>query len=326
MGCFDVYCFVCGCSCYPINNNYIKEMMQFYKEYMLKPTSIKSKYYRNIFKVISEYPNFFIDLKKLFVKTKWLDKCSFLTVDDKLIKNVKEISCNGEFEDSKGNMYIQYSNYYDEEFVSRHNCGLFIHNACIQFVKKNYNLDLRFSDVPVFTEINLFNKINKFIDYGLIEKYKEQHFNYIMCILDSNQYMCENPLTNTKNATRIKKIISQLKLNTDLKRAGPSVSATLYPTNTIKFGLNNKIWIKKNGKWMEIKEPIKTIEIEVKKNQLKLYKFLNSIMFLTEPSTIPIFIQRIKAIEQKYRLRLLGINSEILKVEEQVTRLFGSYK
>ncbi len=40
--------------------------------------------------------------------------------------------------------------------------------------------------------------------------------------MDSNQYMCENPLTNIKNASRIKKkIISQLKLNTDSKRVGP---------------------------------------------------------------------------------------------------------
>lgn len=316
MGCFDVYCFVCGCSCYPINKDYIKEMMQFYKEYLQKPTSIKSKYYRNMYKAISEYPNFFIDLEKLFVKTKWLDKCSFLTSDNKLIKNVKEISCNGEFKDSKGNMYDQYSNYNNYDFVNRCNGGLFIHNDCIQFVKKNYSIDIRFSDVPVFTEKNLFKKINKLIDYGLIEKYREQYFNYIDCTLDSNQYMCENPLTNTKNATRIKKIISQLKLNTDLKRAGPPVSATLYPQNTIKFGLNNKIWIKKNGKWMEIKEPIETIEIEVNKNQTKLNKFLDVIVYLYEPSTIPIFIQSVKAIgKNKYKVKIVGTESLIEKVK-----------
>ncbi len=318
MGCFDVYCFVCGCSCYPINKDYIKEMMQFYKEYLEKPTTIKSKYYRNMYKAISEYPNFFIDLEKLLKTTKWLSKCSFLTSDDKLIKNVQEISCNGDFKDSKNNIYYQYSNsnYNDHDFITRSSLGVFIHNDCKEFIKKNYKIDIRFSDIPVFTEKKVYNKINKLIDYGPIEKYWEQYFNYIECTLDSNQYMCENPLTNTKNATRIKKIISQLKLNTNLKRTGPSVSATLYPTNTIKFGLNKKIWIKKNGKWMEIKEQIETVEIEVNQNQSKLIKSLNNIMYWSEPSTKPIFIQSVQPNgKNKYKVKIIGTESLIQKVK-----------
>ena len=101
-----------------------------------------------------------------------------------------------------------------------------------------------------------------------------------------------------------------------MKRTGPSVSATLYPTNTIKFGLNNKIWIKKNGKWMEIKEPIESIEIESNNNQTKLNKFLDVIVYIYEPSIEPIFIQSVKTIgKNKYKVKIVGTESLIEKVK-----------
>ncbi len=317
MGCWDVYCFVCGCSCYSMRKQYFDDILEFYKEYQQNPT--KPNYYRNIFEAIKKYPNFFVDYKKLIKTTRWMEKCCFLTTDDKLIKNVEEVSCNIDFQDSKGNMYYQYHYYFDNYFATKSNNGVFIHNNCLAFIEKIYNKYIRFSDLPIFIEKKGFysiNKINKLINYGSIEKYWEQEFNYIDCTLDSNQYMCENPLTNVKNANRIKKIISQLKLNTDLKRAGPPVSATLYPTNTIKFGLNKKIWIKKNGKWMEIKDPIQTIEIEVNQNQSKLIKSLNNIMYWSEPSTRPIFIQSVRPNgKNKYKVKIVGTKSLIQKVK-----------
>ena len=96
-------------------------------------------------------------------------------------------------------------------------------------------------------------KINSKIDYKPIDKYWDQDFNFFLILLDSNEYMCESPFTNNKNALRIKKILSQMKINTDLNRKGPSVSATFYPDKTIKYGLDNKLWIKSNVN-VEIKE------------------------------------------------------------------------
>ncbi len=153
MGCYDVYCFVCGCSCYSMNNEFIKDLLENYKEYLKKPNSAEFKYYKDLFKSISKYPNFFEEIKKLYLKTKWLSKCSFLTVDDKLIKNVKEIMCNGQFKASTGdNLYHQYSFNNDTDFAVRNNLGVFIHNNCLQFIKKNYGIDIRFSDLPVYIE------------------------------------------------------------------------------------------------------------------------------------------------------------------------------
>ena len=57
-----------------------------------------------------------------------------------------------------------------------------------------------------------------------------------------------------------------MKINTDLNRKGPSVSATFYPDKTIKYGLDNKLWIKSNGKWNLIKEPNEKISIFIASN------------------------------------------------------------
>jgi len=315
MGCWDVFCVACGCSCYSMRKDYFDDILELYKEYEKNPS--KSGYYKNIFDAIKKYPNFFVDYKKLLKTTNWINNCCFLTADDKVIKNVKEVSCNIDFKDPKGNIYHQYNYYYDTYFATKTNNGVFIHNDCLKFIKKNYKIDIKFSDLPLFIEKKVYNKINKLIDYGPIEKYWEQDFNYIKCTLNKNQYMCENPLTNLKNATRIKKIISHLKLNTDPKRAGPSVSATFYPTNTIKFGLNKKIWIKKNGKWMEIKEPIETIEINTNNNKSKLNDYLNNIMYITEPTTKPIFIQSLQSnVKNNYKIKIIGTKTFIEKLKK----------
>ena len=53
-----------------------------------------------------------------------------------------------------------------------------------------------------------------------------QFFDYAQIIKDKNFWMIESPLVNTKNASRIKKNIKQLKIKSG--RSGPSISASFY--------------------------------------------------------------------------------------------------
>jgi hypothetical protein len=111
------------------------------------------------------------------------------------------------------------------------------------------------------------------IDYGEIKKYWNQYMQYDKMYIDKNIYMLDSPLltTNIENIKRIKKIVNQMKLKKEL-RPSPPVSATFYKNNDIKLGDNNKFWIIKNYKWMEIKEDICKRKFDLKYNDKLTYK------------------------------------------------------
>lgn len=324
MGCWDIFCFACGNTCHTMFKDQVEEIGEIYKEYVesLNESSKKPKlgpYYKKLFGQISSDPKFFLKMKNLYKKTQWLNKCTFLTVDDRTIHGCKEIGCNIEFEDSKGNGYFQDLNtgIYGDDLSIKTSRGIFIHTDCWKYIKSHYKIDLKYSDVPAVYEKNQYKKINSKIDYGLIEKYWTQDFDFIQVVLDSNEYICESPFSNNKNETRIKKILTQFKLNTDPKRTGPSVSATFYPESTIKYGLDKGLWIKSGGKWLKLKEPTVSASILVDFNKLdkKLSNYLKKIVCVGEPSDIPIFIVSMKYDKKKFiRINFIG-------TEEQVNKL-----
>ena len=71
-------------------------------------------------------------MTQLVKDTKWMDKCSMLTLDDKIINNVKEISCNTQFVDKYNNFYEHLSFAYDNSSP----CGVFIHTDCLKYINK----------------------------------------------------------------------------------------------------------------------------------------------------------------------------------------------
>jgi hypothetical protein len=102
-----------------------------------------------------------------------MNKCSILLINDQVVHGVKEKSCNVEF--YKKNFHathIQQAFYNNEDcFLENNgNCGLFIHTDCWKFIKKNYNIELKISDLPKIIKIKDVNK-NFNINYGAIEKY-----------------------------------------------------------------------------------------------------------------------------------------------------------
>ena len=105
--------------------------------------------------------------------------------------------------------------------------------------------------------------------------------------LDGKIDYAESPLTNKINATRIKKVISQLKLKNDI-RPSPSISATFYNLNTIRVGTDGNFWKVNNGKWQKINENVivKKIMFDKKFKDIDYSKLSQ----IGEPSKIPIFI------------------------------------
>ena len=326
MGCWDVICFACGNTCHSVFGNYIEEIATMYKQYVeaLDKSSRPPKlgfYYKKLFEQISSDPKFFSKLKILYKKSQWLNKNTFLTADDRIIHGCREVSCNIDFSDSRGNLYYHdlYSRIFSYIF-DKTNRGIFLHTDCWKYIKSHYKINLKYSDVPAIYEKNQYYKINPKINYGIIEKYWEQDFDFMQVVLDSNEFMCESPLTNKKNQNRIKKILTQLKLNFDPKRTGPAVSATFYPESTIKYGLDGGLWIKSGGKWIKLKEPIESTSIKVNINKMdkKLSNYLGKVVCIGEPSDTPIFISSIKPDKKLLQINLIGSENQINQLSKLV--------
>jgi hypothetical protein len=88
MGCWDVFCILCGNSCHgaynDIKDRFLEEI-EYYKS--KKPLS---KWYKTYYKIIYEKynnnPDLFLEkLNKIKKNTKWLNKCTFLTANNKVL-------------------------------------------------------------------------------------------------------------------------------------------------------------------------------------------------------------------------------------------------
>jgi hypothetical protein len=233
MGCWDIFCFLCG---NPSHKNEIsKEILSEYIEFN---KSKNQKLFLSKFKNITK-------------NTEWLNKCTFLCADNKIIHDCKEVECNFVFEDKKKNHYNHNINNLPFEMD-----GVFLHTDCWKYIKNTYNIELSYSMLPILEKDFTSYKIFKFINYGLIEKYWQQDFNFVGIIVDGNEELCNSPLKSKIVGNNIKKIISKLKIKIK-SRKSPSVSATFYKNNSYKIGNNGNIWYIKNNKWNEIKNTVK---------------------------------------------------------------------
>lgn len=288
MGCYDTFCCICGNSCYQLTNDVIE-----YKFYNKNITSDR--------------------IKKIMKNTKWLNKCTLLLKNNEIVHNCIEISCNRVFKSTKTGKYYESINYYHnidiEQYYTKHvhnyieNIGIFIHTNCWKFIKINYNIKLKYKDLPIKfikKELLLLKEILP-IDYNPINKYWGQDFDYENMCLDNNDWIIENPLSpncDPKNIKRIKKIINQLKLSQQINRIGPSISATFYKTNDIKLGNNNKFWKISNGKWVEITDNVITENILIKiipgkiiPIKMKFLNYIKKIPQIGEVNIEPLFIE-----------------------------------
>lgn len=265
MGCADLFCLLCG-------NTYHGS---------LEPNDFLELV--NKINLNNKDPKLFLDkIKKLKKDTKWLYKCTFLCANNKVVHGCSEIGCNNQFVDANKNLYI-HSTVYDSDNMY----GVFIHTDCWKFVKNEFNIELNYSYLPIIKNKLYYNKIFDFINYGTIQKYWEQYFDFIKIISDSNEELCCSPLKSSLVAKNIKKVLSQLKIKYNPERKGPHTSATFYKNNLFKIGSNGNIWFTKSNKWLEIKDTIKKTINKPNKN----------IVYSGEYNDKPFFIVNKKNIE-----------------------------
>lgn len=304
MGCWDVFCIICGNPCHGMLHNYPQNIEEYMNTEIKKSTN---EYIKNKIMRLKSVKNIVNKLEKLDKNTQWMNNCTMLLIDNNVIHNVKEVSCNINF--CKKNFCAinigKYTQPSDYSFKELGLYGIFVHSDCWKFIKKNYKIDLKFGDLPKLQN-NTYSKIFD-INYGTIEKYMSQDFEFDEIVIDKKEYLCSSPLKNDKNIMQIKKNINALKIKNSPKRVGPSSSATFYNEGSIKIGKNNKFWIKKNNKWVIINEDtIKiTININLKKLNKRDEKFLMKIPFIGMYNTNPIFIISSSYKKDNYKLKLI---------------------
>ena len=268
MGCWDVYCFICGNPCHSMFN----------EELVTKD----------------------IALKILYKKTKWMNRCTMLQINDNVIHGVKEMNCNNSF--CKNNKCITHLDMGKENEITD-KYGVFIHTDCWKYIKSNYNIKLKFSYLP---------PLSKNFKYGDIEKYWDQDFKFTNIVIDKKEYLCSSPLKNDKNISQIKKNINQLKIRNDPSRKAPLVSSTFYKDGDIKIGNNKKFHIIKKNKWIEINSNIIKIKFIFTMKELtkKQYNYIAKIPYIGEHNTNPIFILSLNKLKkEKYEVEFILLDN-----------------
>jgi hypothetical protein len=308
MGCFDIFCLVCGNTCHSILDGTAENLQEIHQQVQSKkkiPSHLK-KYYTKVSQTLEKNPRFMKTLDAYRQKTRWLHNSTFLTVANEVIHGCQEVSCNNHFQDKKRNDY--YQEFFDDgDDYPREGRGVFVHDDCWNYVKRKYRIELTYSMLAVIPEAKEYYKVNKKIKYGKMEDYWGQDFKFDELLMDSNGYMCESPLRNTKNALRVNKILAQFKLNRDASRKGPAVSATFYPEGTIKYGIRGSLWIKRQGKWVEMKN----IERKVVRRSVHNAP-LKKIACIGQPTKVPLMIKAMS----KTQIEFIGDKDQIAKVSK----------
>lgn len=277
-------------------------------------------------------------------ETNWMNKLVMLLKTNKIVHNIVQSACNMEFDDDiekkrytydPGDFtYICGSKCEFDESIIKRNTGTFIHTDCWNFIKNEYGLELKYSDLPyklgkytVITDDMTVAPHDK-IDYGEISNYYDySHIEYDRMMDDGNTWMMTSPLSkNEKNVKRIKKIIKQL-IRTDPNRKSPLSSATFYDDGDIKIGKNNKLWVIKNGKWVKIDKEtiIKSINFNTYDTNNDVVMMIYDLPLVGEDNQNPIFIMDYDYNKESgdVILELIGTQQEIDKIVSQLNNQNG---
>lgn len=118
MGYWDVFCFICGNPC----------NTSFDSAYMRESVARNTKSKKNpLNKTIGSKPIVDKEIKEFYKNTQWMNRCSILLANDRVIHNVSEIVCNVIFSNKKISV----------EHISSLDNNLF-----------NYKMDIKFSYLP----------------------------------------------------------------------------------------------------------------------------------------------------------------------------------
>ena len=296
MGCFDIYCFLCGNTCHKSFLD-IERWMEIIKNHEESIKANKSKSKTEEYARLYKYHNINKDkitkqIKQLNNDTKWADKCTIMTIDDRVIHGCKEDHCNDHFSSNQGG----YTHLVDYTNMGA-NTGIFIHTDCWNYIKKTYGIQMKYSDLPRPNDI-VNNKVFTFLKYE-VEKYWGQYFDFENVLVDGNQSLCMSPMKSINVQKQIRKNFSKLKIRID--RSSPRSSASFYQDGDIKIGVDGNFWIIKRGKWTKMIGEIKT--------EIADSKSVKNAKFIGEINRKPIFIKSMKK-DNKGKIKSIVIISQ----------------
>lgn len=213
-------------------------------------------------------------------KTKWLNKCVFLSSDNLVYFNVMETACGDTFElISRKPLNVKLNITYNHEKKINNKMGVFCHMDCYKYFTKKTGIKLNYMCLPD-NHIDLNDGYLRNFNYES-SKYWDQFFNFEQLKEDKKMEIMYSPLYYKKSANNLNKIISFLKVKK--KRIGPQTSASFYKGKVYKIGNDGNIWKLKNNKWIKENNEIKFKYVNYSYNLTKKYKRIG------ESSNKPIF-------------------------------------
>lgn len=236
MGVWDEFCLICAG---PLRNKI---------DQAFKPYSIKDKVIDN-----HDYDKYKPIIKKLDSACKWLDSLYIISsTEDKLQTIGKNYTETGSFVVNNDVYIVTPLNWHMEKQMVRiknkfkdvdTNYGVVCHQDCYNFLKKNLNYKLQFSDVSRLLAVNTCH-LKKVKLYKPADKYIDQDYDYVNAV-KTDVWILFSPLKDKQNASRILRIWKPLiiKFKKNLPRPSPSESATLFKTGTIVVGYDGQEYI-----------------------------------------------------------------------------------
>lgn len=297
MGCWDIFCLLCAKPPHGSFNE-LKDLIESINLYESISDAKKKKsyfagYFSPIYKCYKANPDKFINsIKSMKKNTKWMKKCTFLAADGTVAHGCEEVSCNIDFQDSKSNRFIAqtYNQDYDDIDTKY---GVFVHTDCWKFIKQEHGIKLQYKHLPIKPIGRVETKALLDIDYGIMEKYWAQDFDFVKMIADGNEEMGLSPLKSEVVGKYVNKIFSKLKIKLNPTRIGPIASASFYKPNTYRIGLNENIWVVKGGRWVEVPNIVE-FSIEIKDIQKVIKKVIKKIVFSQDVNEEPLFVLKIE--------------------------------
>jgi hypothetical protein len=190
---FDTYCIICGNPHTGADEleNYIDALNKKQMAFNKNPINYK--------------------VEQFIKKTKWLNKCIFLSEDDEIIHKCRNKNNNGCFISDNNNIEYKIMSYKKKDNNSENiKYGIPVHKDCWKFIKYKYFIELKYSNINT---IITFNDNN-----DSINKYCNRFMKFIKIFKDNKLYLCYSPLKDNTNKN-INRIINRIKIssNTEIK-------------------------------------------------------------------------------------------------------------
>lgn len=224
MGCWDVFCSLCG---FPLSYSLVYQI----KEYLVK-----------------------------IPRANWTEKCTVLLIGKKAKHGFEEINCNFTFRNKKTKEEYDIGEDYDLGVVLHTDCWKYASTL----LKRKLTIDDFNLKKMKFRHKVWSHYTFTYLKYTEVSKYHEQNFNIEKLLKNpKNLYLLYSPLAKTpladKNRKRIKDNVLLLDKNKPKKkRSSPLQSATLFKENTKMKGNDKKMYyvktIGKNKRWFLIKD------------------------------------------------------------------------